>query len=332
MTARLNVSPQVAVILYEAYAKISGRMGRNHYAMYDYVRVVMSKITTVDSFYVGLLHGGNRVRFPYSFDGHLHDDSDSHTFGQHGLTAWLLVNKKTYRYSMDRGALLSKGVSFGDVRKVSEDAVAVPMLRPSSDGEEVFGMLSMQSYAAGTYNNDAVSALEWLTDIVARVLMREREDRDALSDLRLNISEELQSTFLTSDHIVEYLVEQVGEVRRKVEDAVNDDSEALGGLRAVLQDVILDCRRIQAELVELTLTADDRPTQRFMSLTPAEQTIALLVADGLSNQEIADELSPTSVNTVKTHLKSISAKYGMSRRNQIASDVRRHLGNVNIES
>lgn len=319
----------MAVILYEAYAKITGRMGRDHYTLYDYVRVVMSKITTVDSFYVGLLHGGNRVRFPYSYDGEQHDDSDSHTFGKHGLTAWLLANKRTYRFDLDGGALLMKGISYGDVRKVSADAVTVPMLRRTTGEPEVFGMLSMQSYTAGAYSNDAVVALEWLTDVVARLLMREREDRDALFDLKLSLDDDLDNNFLTSDQLVEYVVEQIGEVRRRAEEAVNAaDHQTPDTLLKVLRRTTDDCSRIQSELIEMTLLADDRPTRRFTSLTPAEQTIAVLVADGLSNQEIADELRPTSVNTVKTHLRSIATKYGMRQRAQIAADVRRHLGKV----
>ena len=323
----LDVSPQVAIILYEAYAKLSGRTGRDHYTMYDYLRVVMSKIAPVDAFYVGLIHGGNRVRFPYSFDGDTHDDTDSHTIGKSGLTAWLLENKTTYRYAMDQGELLNKGISFGDVRKVSADAVTVPLIRSGFDAsQEVFGMLSMQTYRSNVYSNDAVSALEWLSRIVSRVLLREREDRDALTDLRVNIGEKSSDAFLTSDQVVEYLIEQVGEVRRQAEKSLADGEARLDAYQEVLSSIVLDCRKIQADLIEMTLSADDRPTQRFLSLTPAEQTVAVLAAEGLSNQKIADRLRPTSIHTVKSHLKSIALKYGMGQRSQIAADVNAHLG------
>jgi DNA-binding NarL/FixJ family response regulator len=316
----------VAIVLYEAYAKMSGRLARNHYALYDYARVVMTKIAPVDAFYVGLIHAGTKVRFPYSFDGAQHDDSDTHTIGRDGLTAWLMANKKTYRFDLDGGYLLNGGVSFGDVRKRSADAVTVPLLSRSLEGSEVFGMVSMQTYESGAYNGEAVAAFEWLADVIARVLSREQEDRDALADLKLDAGGELGSEFLTSDQVVEYLVEQVGEVRRRAERALGDPAMTADAARVALAGMTADCLRIQADLVEMTLLVDDQPTLRFNALTPAEQTIAVLLADGLSNQAIAEQLRPTSINTVKTHLKNIAAKYRMSRRSEIAADVGRHLG------
>jgi DNA-binding NarL/FixJ family response regulator len=325
MSAQPKVSPPVAVILYEAYARISGRIGRDHHALYDYVRVVMSKITTVDSFYVGLLHDGNRVRFPYSFDGRLHPDPESHTFGQSGLTAWLLENKRTYRFDTDGGALLHQGMSFGDVRKSSADAVTVPMIRRTSGAAEVFGMLSMQSYTAGVYTEDSVAALEWLAEVVARLLLREQEDREALFELKLTIEDDPESSLLTSDQLVGSVVDQIRDLHRMAEEIATDAGATPERLRAVLRQLVDHCQRIQAELVEMTLLADDGPTRRFMSLTPAEQTIAILVADGLGPQQIADELRPTSTRAVRTHLRNIAIKYGMSQRAQIAADVRWHL-------
>jgi DNA-binding NarL/FixJ family response regulator len=325
MNTPSKVSPPVAVILYEAYARISGRTGRDHHFLYDYVRVVMSKITTVDSFYVGLLQGGDRVRFPYAFDGRLHPDPDSHSFGQSGLTAWLLENKRTYRFATDGGALLHQGMPFGDVHKPSADAVTVPLIRCTSGAAEVFGMLSMQSYTAGVYTEEAVTALEWLAELVARLLLREQEDREALFELKLTIEDDLESSVLTSDQLVGSVFEQLGEIHRTAEELVADAEATPDQLRAVLRRLGERCQRIQTELIEMTLLADDGPTRRFTSLTPAEQTIAVLIADGLGPQQIADELRPTSMRAVRTHLRNIAVKYGMSQRAQIAADVRRHL-------
>ncbi|MFC9689127.1 LuxR C-terminal-related transcriptional regulator [Kribbella sp. NPDC056951] len=296
--------------------------------MYDYARVVMTKIAPVDAFYVGLIHAGTKVRFPYSYDGTQHDDSDTHTIGRDGLTAWLLLNKRTYRFDLDGGVLLNGGVSFGDVRRRSADAVTVPLISGTLEGPQVFGMVSMQSYESGVYNGEAVAAFEWIAEVIGRVLSREQEDRDALTQLKLGTDGTLDSDFLTSDQMVEYLVEQVGEVRRGAEQALDEGSPTLDRACAALADVRVACLRIQAELVEMTLLVDDRPTLRFKTLTPAEQTIAVLLADGLSNQAIAEQLRPTSINTVKTHLKNIAAKYGMSRRAEIAADVIKHLGKL----
>lgn len=54
-------------------------------------------------------------------------------------------------------------------------------------------------------------------------------------------------------------------------------------------------------------------TRFFPDLTATEQNIFLKLYDGASNQEIADALF-VSVNTVKTHLKTIFSKLGVSSR------------------
>lgn len=59
-------------------------------------------------------------------------------------------------------------------------------------------------------------------------------------------------------------------------------------------------------------------------LTPRESAVLSLLADGLSNQEIADALF-LSVNTVKYHAKNINGKLGTSRRTQ-AIACAKHLG------
>ncbi len=51
----------------------------------------------------------------------------------------------------------------------------------------------------------------------------------------------------------------------------------------------------------------------FPNLTATEQNIFLRLYEGASNQEIADKLF-VSINTVKTHLKTIFSKLGVSSR------------------
>jgi len=58
-------------------------------------------------------------------------------------------------------------------------------------------------------------------------------------------------------------------------------------------------------------------------LTPREHEIALLIAQGLSNREIADELV-ISPATAARHVANILAKFGFSSRTQIASWATRH--------
>ena len=53
----------------------------------------------------------------------------------------------------------------------------------------------------------------------------------------------------------------------------------------------------------------------FRSITPRELEVLLLIAQGLSNQEIAAHLF-LSLNTVKTHASNVFAKLEAQRRTQ----------------
>jgi len=64
----------------------------------------------------------------------------------------------------------------------------------------------------------------------------------------------------------------------------------------------------------------DRPRVGWRSLTPAEQTIATLVAQGLSNPQIGDRLY-VSRRTVQAHLAHVFAKLDITSRAQLAAAV-----------
>jgi DNA-binding NarL/FixJ family response regulator len=69
-----------------------------------------------------------------------------------------------------------------------------------------------------------------------------------------------------------------------------------------------------------------RPRAGWASLTATELTVARLVAEGLSNPKIADELF-LSRRTVATHVSHILGKLGLSTRIELATEaVRRGIG------
>lgn len=318
----LRVDAETAIILREAYYKIETLYRATHYGLYDYVRGVAGKIAPVDTFYVGFLHGSNRVRYPYGYESGEYDDPASHIYGPNGLTAWLLRQRQTYRFAYDNGAVLDAGIPCGDVSRRSEDAVTVPMFRPGQDGapDRLFGMMSMQSYRPNSYDDNAVRAFEWLAGMTARVLTREAEDREAL---RLLPAGSESPNVLTSDSVMEYLSSRIAVLRMLAQEAtaLTDPNDPA---RDPLGTLIKEAEQTQSELIEMMLDADDGPEQRFALLTPTQQSVALLLVEDVGNTRIATELGIT-VNTVKSHLRTILSKYGMANRNQVAADVSRYL-------
>jgi DNA-binding CsgD family transcriptional regulator/tetratricopeptide (TPR) repeat protein len=67
----------------------------------------------------------------------------------------------------------------------------------------------------------------------------------------------------------------------------------------------------------------DRPMSGWDALTPTEVRVAVLVAGGRSNPDIAADLF-LSRNTVQTHVSHILAKLGAQSRVEIVSEARRH--------
>ncbi|WUI00876.1 response regulator transcription factor [Spirillospora sp. NBC_00431] len=74
-------------------------------------------------------------------------------------------------------------------------------------------------------------------------------------------------------------------------------------------------RRLIAEFTRLRPQAPDEPAPELGALTARETQVLRLVADGLSNAEIATRLVITE-ETVKTHVSRILAKLGLRDRTQ----------------
>jgi len=96
-------------------------------------------------------------------------------------------------------------------------------------------------------------------------------------------------------------------------------------LRSVLDPVELEAAWVEGaampreDAVALALVgtaAWDRPSHGWASLSPAEREVADLVAEGLTNQEIADELS-ISYDTVRGRLTSVYSKVGVTTRHEL---------------
>ena len=96
-------------------------------------------------------------------------------------------------------------------------------------------------------------------------------------------------------------------------------------LLAVASNILGRVERTSAELSRLVSTAKGEETPSSQSapdenFTEAEARVARLVAEGLSNKEIAAELG-VSVRTVEGHVSNILSKKGWSNRVEIARHV-----------
>lgn len=103
------------------------------------------------------------------------------------------------------------------------------------------------------------------------------------------------------------------------------------GVRGILfkdgaEDRLVDCirqvsageRYIDSELTERALAASLRPNKDALaSLTPRERELALLVAKGLRNREIAERMAVTE-GTVKVYLNTVYTKLGLVNRTALA--------------
>ena len=93
-------------------------------------------------------------------------------------------------------------------------------------------------------------------------------------------------------------------------------------LNAVRDVVRTDARLRSAGIRRGSRTTRKRPQHGWPSLTPTEQRIATLVADGMSNPQIADLLF-VSARTVQTHVSHIFTKLDIRSRVQLAAEVTR---------
>ncbi|MEA2503209.1 MAG: hypothetical protein QOG36_252, partial [Actinomycetota bacterium] len=82
-----------------------------------------------------------------------------------------------------------------------------------------------------------------------------------------------------------------------------------------------DARRVRSRLRELgvrrRLVTTEPETSGWAAMTTSELTVARLVAEGLTNREVAERLF-VSPHTVNTHLRHVFSKLGINSRVELA--------------
>ena len=313
-----TIGHRSAAILRAAQKDLAHQITVAHWDFYRASRVWMSRIATVDAFYIGFFHGVDRILIPYHFDGNdLDEEPGSMPIVPGGVSAWVRDNLRTYRYSFDDGAVLKRSVPFGDVTRMSADVLTAPLFRAPSDTLEVFGVVSIQTYTPDAYHEEEVAAFEWLCSVMARLLTREEEDRQSAAVLD-------GSGTLPPDTVIEAVVRDLGLMRRRIDGILNRPAITAGEYRATLEHLGAETARLQAETAELVLHAHRAAEGRFRSLTRREQEVALLLVKDLSNAGIAAWLR-LSERTVKIHVGNILKKYAAKQRASVIAELRRFL-------
>jgi DNA-binding NarL/FixJ family response regulator len=172
--------------------------------------------------------------------------------------------------------------------------------------------------------------------VAVELAVRERPDV-VLMDLRMPVLDGVGAT--------ERIVREAPDVAILVLTTYADDESIFGALRAGARGYLTkDAGRAElaaavravargqstfapevGALLVSSLTGSSAPspfTDRFPQLTPREAEVLTLVADGLSNGEIAAKLF-VSVATVKTHINALFAKLGVRDRAQAIALARR---------
>lgn len=96
-------------------------------------------------------------------------------------------------------------------------------------------------------------------------------------------------------------------------------------LLAIITSILSRVERTQAEMTRLAGASGGEAPTRDEELTEAEWRVALAVARGLSNKEVAAELG-LSVRTIEKHISNVLSKKNFSNRVEIANHVNEGRG------
>jgi DNA-binding CsgD family transcriptional regulator len=287
------------------------------FTVYDACRAAIGAITVLDDFYVALLREDDRrISYPYLFSNGSYAEAGTMTYGPAGVVAWVVASRRPYRYQDDQGALLNRGIRFGDLEP-SADAVVVPML---TEGR-VVGAVGALSDTPGVMTDEVVAALTWLAAVLLDRIQAVSPRR------RLNLGAvypELEDagragTLMAVNHATSALTALAAEIELV---GGLDDAEARA---AALSRLSRRGFEVQAALItRLGGHADpdaqrERRTDPLEALSPRERSVVDLVTgpDGDPGNAAVAKALGIGTATVKTHMASVLAKLGLEHRSEL---------------
>ncbi|MEV6895969.1 LuxR C-terminal-related transcriptional regulator [Amycolatopsis sp. NPDC051372] len=305
--------------LRQAREVLSAEAEKSHHALYAKLREIVSGALRLDAFFVGLFRDAGHVLYAYQYDGAEYALPGVRPVNPEGPTGWVRAHNRSYAYRTDGGAILNRGIPWGDKERRSADALVVPMRRTHTG--EVIGVVSAQTYTADSYGDAELAALEWLAEVVARILSAEDEDRELLA--QLDDGHRPAAERVLGQTVSALVVERVAVVWQAAAQLASELESEGHRLGARARDLVRECERLQMDSAEIEFAGYREAAARFDSLSRRERDVVELMS--LSDGEIAAQLY-VARSTVKTHVRSILRKYGAKSRSTVVEEVSTYLG------
>ncbi len=160
-------------------------------------------------------------------------------------------------------------------------------------------------------------ALKHVPDVVLMDLVMAKMDGVEATRQVKNVSPRTKIVVLTSYHQDEYIFPalQAGAISYILKDVKMD--ELADALRRASQGEATLHPRVASRVIQELHGANRKELNPYTDLTDREMEVLKLIAKGMSNSEIAEELV-ISVNTVKGHVSNILSKLHLADRTQAA--------------
>jgi DNA-binding CsgD family transcriptional regulator len=291
------------------------------FSVYDTCRAAVSALAPVDDFYIALVKDRDRrISYPYLFSNGRYLETGSLTYGPGGVVAWIAASHKPYRYRDDDGALLNRGVRFGD-DELSADAAVVPMI-----GEEgLVGIIGALSDTPSVFTDEVVTAMTWLAGVVLdRVQAADPGRRLDLSLVYPELEDDGRAGALLAvnrtSSALTGMAAEIDELRAQLDTLTAD-----GTLDERLEALSRRCFEVQAAIItrvgqhaSVDGAGESRPDP-LEGLSPRERDVVALVTSRTGdpgNAGIARALD-IGTATVKTHISSALGKLGLQHRSEL---------------
>ncbi len=267
----------------------------------DFYRLVhdaASKLVTVDAFYLcRVQRSPDWLHFVYNCEGNRFDCPDPLPIAN-GPTSWVANTGKPKIIVQSEHAVGLDYIQFADVESHTWSAIHWPLWIDVFGSERPDGVLSVQAYPHGAYDQEDLEAIEWLALRTADLIRQ----RSAMSNMQAQITK----------------AEQISAQNRAVSDAKKFNT-LLEGLASQGETPHALREKIRATQVDIAHWAStnqaipDTVADDLVKLSDRELQVLIFVAEGRSTKEVGQSLC-LSEHTIKRHLDNVYSKTKLKKR------------------